>query len=498
MKQLLKSEFFLLISLFLISVAIRIPNLDRPVSKHHEFNTAFFLIPMEIWNEEGISKHGFLPPYNYYNDNDKYIEEPISIPHGNKNGTYYYLSFPSLSYVAPYVLFQTLQIDPSPLSLQLFNLALHFLLCWLLYKILRKFFLPIHTFIGVSLYLFSPGTLWFHGNGYTHHIFATFLLVCTLYFLIRIVVDQKDNLQSYLLFSGSLFLLLLSEWIGVVFIVALCSAFLLFKNLRVHWKVLPISIATGTLAGGLLIYQYSTFIGWEQYIAYQMDRFAYRSTLINDTYSILDQLFAWAKWSFVSYSAWLILIITLAVLLILRRKRPRNKVNPALKALLFITATMILSYHFLFMEFTLSHDYSVIYDGLFWALSISTLTWMVNLNRKWVTPIITVVFVLGTAQYYYINRPGSMGQNGDRYSIYKDIGERIKRTSSPDETIFISGFNQSVDPNNPQIMYYAKRNFKPVASIEEAEEFLREHHRNSGRLYILNNGQLTEMIIIKL
>ena len=181
--------------LFVVSVLVRIPTLNRPISKHHEFNLAFFLIPMEIWEKDGITAHSFVPPYTYFSENDKYISSPIGVQEGIKNGKNYYLSFSSFSYLLPYFLFQSLHLEITALNLQLYNLFLHLILILFLFKLLLLLFRNKNAaLLGSTLYLFAPGPLWFHGNAYTHHVLSVLFFVLTVYYVIKIYQDDKRNI----------------------------------------------------------------------------------------------------------------------------------------------------------------------------------------------------------------------------------------------------------------------------------------------------------------
>jgi hypothetical protein len=483
----------ILIIIFVISVLVRVPNLNRPISKHHEFNTAFFLIPMEIWQQEGIAKHGFIPPYNYTNANDKFIAEPIGVEEGNKNGTYYYLSFPSLSYIAPYALFSLFNMAPTALSLQVFNLMLHLVVCLLLYGVFSKVFSTYSALLGVMFYMFSAGTLWFHGNAYTHHIFAIFLVVISLHFLTKIVFENKLSKVNGLMFVFSLIFLFLTEWISVflAFILVVFSI-VYFKKNPAYKKLILLTLLAGVLSALLLFAQYSYYFGWQEYLDYQFNRFSYRSTLVNDSLSIGEQIFSWLKWTVVSFGAWMLLIAVFLLLVLVKNKNDWKitQNEKLLLALLFFPAFL---YHVVFMEFTVVHDYSVIIDGLFWSFLLAFLAQRIKLSATKINIFACVVIVLSVAQYYAINRPGKYNQNGDLYSIYKDIGETIKATSTSDDTIFITGFDYSVNQNNPQIIYYAKRNFKPVNNELDAQTFMQEFNRQSAKLYILDKGKVVQI-----
>lgn len=472
--------------LFLCSIFLRTPNLNRPISKHHEFNTAFFLIPMEIWEEEGIQAHGFSPPYNYTNVADKNISEPIGIKEGNFNGTYYYLSFPAFSYVLPYFTFKVLNIKPSALSLQIFNLVLHFIMCLMLLSLLSLFFSKNKAFLGTLLYIFSPAPLWFHGNGYTHHVLAVVLFVAIILFLFKYLKDfQKGKLIA---FSVCFLLLILTEWISVflgltIFLVVVFSKQINFNHKRNILTALMISTILGL---SLLLFQYNTHIGLEQYLEYQINRFTQRSTLTNTSISIHEQLFAWVKWSVTSFGGFLLAILILVVFCF--KKIKNNSESKELRSLLFIVLIPICLHHLIFMEFVYVHDYSVLIDGIVWTIIFTHLLSKIELKPKLLYGVVLSAILISSGMYLAINRPGKYGQNGEPYRIYQNIGKKIKKSIQADETVFLTGFSETVNENNPQIVYYAKRNFKPVGSIDEAKEFLKNNDRKKGKLFYLENG----------
>lgn len=486
-----------IVALFLISVAVRLPNLNRPVSKHHEFNTAFFLIPMEIWQKDGIVFHGFIPPYNYTNENDKYISDPIGIEDGNKNGTYYYLSLPSLSYVAPYVALQLFSLPVSPPGLQIFNLTLHLLLCVLLFRLFTMTINRTGAYIGTVFYLFSPATLWFHGNGYTHHVFSQVLVVAAIYFLLDYLKREKK--YTLIVFAFAVFFLFLTEWISVflaavIFVISIVK----FRSSVVYRNVLIALIVSSILAFVIFVVQYGWFFGWDNYRGYLFNRFSYRSTIMNHSIGFFDQIWSWIKWTVVSYGAWMMLLVIMALYLIKQKvKTGLISLDSNQKQLLVLLLIPVFAYHFVFMEFTSSHDYSVLVDGLLWSFCLAFLSSKVHgilKSKKIITAGIVIIVFISIGQYYVINRPGKYNQNGDPYDIYQSIGETVKKTALPDETIFMTGFdNVSINKNNPQIIYYAKRSIKSVTGEDEAYRFMQQFNRKKGKLYVLKNKKVHEI-----
>jgi hypothetical protein len=188
------------------------------------------------------------------------------------------------------------------------------------------------------------------------------------------------------------------------------------------------------------------------------------------------------------------LIVFLIFILFLRRKISLKQQFPSKNTLaLLLVFVPVILHHAVFMEFTIAHDYSVIIEGIGWSLLFSILIknnmGLVILRR----PVIVIVVILSVAQYYFINRPGALNHNGDKYIIYKQIGNTIKETIRDDETVFIRGFSKSIPANNPQIMYYAKRNFVAIRNTADAYCFIETHERSKGRIYQINDDGVSHI-----
>ena len=129
-----KKTLGILFGVFLLSVIVRLPNLNRPLSKHHEFVTGVSLLPMQIFSMEGAATYNFSPVMSYPNKADKHIKNHASRLK-DAEGNYYYISHPPLAYLLPHFTFTLLNIKPTALALQLFNLLFHFITALFVFKI---------------------------------------------------------------------------------------------------------------------------------------------------------------------------------------------------------------------------------------------------------------------------------------------------------------------------------------------------------------------------
>jgi len=119
---------------FVLSIAVRLPNLNRPLSKHHEFCTAITLIPLQNWVDNGAATYHYSPSITFEGAANHHIENLTAYP-VEADGRFYYLSHPPFAYLLPYFTFKIFGIYPTPLALQVFNLFFHFLSSLLIYHI---------------------------------------------------------------------------------------------------------------------------------------------------------------------------------------------------------------------------------------------------------------------------------------------------------------------------------------------------------------------------
>ena len=90
-----------------------------------------------------------------------------------RNGVRFYISHMPLAYWVPYAAFKALGVPPAPLPLQLFNLLLHGLTAFFLYRFLATLVAGCSTpgladapLFAAVFYLLMPAPLWYHGNVY--------------------------------------------------------------------------------------------------------------------------------------------------------------------------------------------------------------------------------------------------------------------------------------------------------------------------------------------
>ncbi len=457
---------FILFLFFIISVVIRIPNLNRPLSKHHEFNPAFFLIPMEIWNKSSVQAHDYSPVLNY--PTDKGIND-FCAGDTEKDGNYYYLSFGAVSYLIPYFFLDTFH-SINVFGLQIFNVLFHLLSAFLIFRILllmqqnNKLKSPYFYYPAI-IYLLLPNTLWYHGNAYTHHVLGVFFLLLTFYATLLLL--KKVTFFTTLLFFSSLVLFINTEWLSCFYAGTLFCYLLVIKHDR-KWLILFVLLLS-VLAGLTLFFaQYSSLIGTEKLLEYLHNRFMTRSFFDKGLAHFFTLFYQLGFWYLVGF------VPLLTVLLFVGFTSMKSYYNTKRYHIFFLLFVPIFLYHIVFSEFTIAHEYSVMYDTVYFSLLAGVFIIKSNRfleeKRNTFHFLLFTLFAFSIGQYYVINRPGVKSQNGDLYINQKRVGLFIKKHAAKDEVIIVQNL---ADRPNPQVVFYAKRNFYSVYSTTEKNKLIK-------------------------
>lgn len=495
---------WIILILFFISVVVRIPHLDRPLSKHHEFNAAMILIPMEVWDQTPASEHHYAPIMNYSNAGDKGVNN-MTLEELQKNGNFYYLSFPSATYLLPYLSFKLFDISPSPLALQVFNMLVHLLCALLLYRIIR--FLTMQNSVGTvetnqidqlpaivaaAVFLFSPTPLWFFGNGYTHHTLVILFILWTISISLRILHGNAHNRKwDWVQFFFALTLAILTAWSSylLAFILFCIAIYRWFQTKKIS-VFLVIPILAVTLGSFLTYWQFSSVVGSDVFLTYLKDRFLVRSGTERGVGSgILHLLTSLGKW----YAIGFLPVLVFLLYQVFSLKTFRFQFTKKERSFLIITICLCFSHHFLLGEFTAAHNYSVLLDGVLMSGLVGLLLRRMldlKMRRRILYSSLGLVFLASITQYFYINRIGDYGQNGDRYDFMQRIGETIRANSTELEVLFVMNLK---DKPAPQVMYYAKRNFHHVKSFNQADSLMKAHDIQLGKVFVIKDQAVDEI-----
>ncbi|HXH20347.1 MAG TPA: hypothetical protein VNJ07_14825 [Chitinophagales bacterium] len=487
----------ILLGLFILSVIVRLPTLSRPLSKHHEFCTALALRIMQIWHEAGISTYHFNPVMTYPNAADKFINNHASASGKmlDAEGDYYYVSHPPLAYYLPFFVFKILSLKPDVLPIEAFNLFIHFLCALGVFLILNLSRLPsggeragvassampnynTGAYAAFAIYLFSPGTLWFHSNVYMADILVQLFFIYGVYLVLKFSEDKKQTWLFLSIVNG--FLMTYTSWLGVFF----CLTVMAWSLWRKDIKQLMAAGFSAAAALALTVFQYSQIAGFSPLMQEWLARFAERGL---DASNILSGSIVLGKNYATSY---LPLIITAGILLVHSFKRNRQLLTKKITLFMLLSAIPVLLLHLILLDYS-GHDFTTLYGGLFLSVLFGVLIGdvMPEIKSKRRAAGMTALAILNLAQYYYINPPGEFSLRGDSYADFHDSGKSIALQSSGDEVLFLKGAKPS-----PEMIFYAGRNIKQVTDEEDAIKFLKERNRSRGVMFEINKSAEAEVV----
>ncbi|MBL0310353.1 MAG: hypothetical protein IPP77_11955 [Bacteroidetes bacterium] len=502
--QFIKRTFPLLFGIFLLSVLVRVPLLDRPLSKHHEFCTALSLRIMQIWYDNGIEKYGFNPVMTYNNEADKFINN-----HANASGkmvdqagNYYYVSHPPFAYYFPFAIFKILHVRPDVLPLQIVNLSFHFLsglfvyfiVCLLSFTRARSY--PYRSaIVAFVMYIFMPVTMWFQSNVYMSDMAVHLLFIIGVYTVLKMIIRQRFTSLKYIFFYVTcLGLMIYTSWLGVFFAFGVLVYSLLHVRSNRGFRVLVWSTVIVTfIVLQLIVYQYSQINGSMAYLTEMINRYAIRGSVEPTDQGLFHFLISYLKLFkslVVNYSLHYFIVYGLVLFFIwLAISRRKLKIIFSENGYRFIWLSVlpILLLHIVFLNYS-EHDFTALYASLFVSVLLGVL--YDKIKKSGTIPLIrmqlglTGVVFLMVGQFYLINPPSFFKKAGAD-THYKVWGEQIKKESKPDEVVFAN-----IEDPEPQLVWYAGRNIRPAATREEALGFLQERNLKKGIWFRQQNGAM--------
>jgi hypothetical protein len=453
--------------MFLTSVLVRLPNLDRTISKHHEFNTAMVLINMESWRQAGGgSRFHFVPLQNFQHSGDKLPDKSLFAV--DSTGNAMYLSFGPAWFILPYAVYELLGLAVKPLYLQLINLLFNLTALFVLFDLLCLLMPATEkdkyamACLGCFFFLFSPCVLWYLGNGYTNVGIMMPLVILFFRWLLPLLNQtSKFSLQRLLPISLLVLILVYFDW----FILGACGvtvAWLLIRTKKHPGQVklaaaLALSCALGV---SLLFWQFASHAGWPAVTSYWKSRFGSRSVLNISSSVELAKYFVQNI-----ATAYLPLILMLIGLVMARSKKTVWRFSGNEKLFIGLYGASALLYNLVLFEWSAEHEYGVIP----WSPLLAYLAakWMQSgTHRPQVRKAALVLFFAAAlAQYYFINRPGRISREGTPYVSYRSFGDSLRQVP-PDYKIFIDL------KQDPMIEFYAGRNLTLVDSRDSAWRYM--------------------------
>ena len=487
------NAFIVVLSLFFLSILFRLPNLNRLVSKHHEFMTALILINIESWRQAGGGdKFNYVPVLNFQNPGDKYFGRNI---YTDRKGNQWYLSLGPGWYIIPYFIYQIFHLPAEPIYLHIINLFFNLFSIVLFFYFLEKMLTPekenkYHIVIaGCLLFMFTPGVLWYFGNGYAHTgIMMPFVIAILILTMPMLTSSKNINFTKLSWLSLMIVLLIYFDWLGVFicFITALFALWKMKYDKRYAWLLLTLFFAsvTGIM---LLFLQFSSYGGTDAVIAYWKARFFIRAVANQNTpflimagYLIIHMLTMYLPLIILIAGAWLWLHFK------------KKTVTFSKKEIVFLKlyASSLFLYNLILLEWSYEHEFSVLpWSVLLAYFGIRLLTPFFTTKNIYLP---TAFFLIATiTQYYFINRPGTISIDGMPYNSFETFGSQLKQVP-PDYKIF-----SPLETNAPMIEYYAGRNITILPSYKETIKYMQERNITKAVWVDQDHYQLKRIIVIR-
>lgn len=468
----LRRPLLALLLAFAASVALRWPLLDRPLSGHHEYCTAFTLIILENWNRDGLAAHAGAPPLTFNAPGDR--EAPwMGAEMALHNGRYYYLSHPPLGLYLPYLAFRLFGQAPAPLGLQCFNLLLHALLVLAVWRLVGAVAGARPALHAALLTLFMPAPLWFLGNAYMSDIMVVVPWAWHVVAARTLFTAPTGRPVRLWPFTLSLLVTVYTGWLGGL--AAAVDLLLLLRSERLRAQRLRIAAIIAFAVALPLVFtalSYASVVGWQGLQDYLRGRLLHRSSLgpAASGWQALWQVVENFRIGFLP-----VVLVLLGALPFALRAWWRGSLNvpPSVRMLLLLTGLPVLLEHALLLDYA-AHDFVALKAAPLLAAVVALLL-EAAARQPWdvrFPSLVTVVLcALGAAHFWRLNASGGS-------TLHRDQGTFIAQHLRPEERFFWSG-----PAPEPQLVWYAQRTPWSVGSEEGARSILSARGEHSGVLF---------------
>lgn len=482
-----------LLGLFAVSVALRLPFLQQSANGSLGWQSAHTLLTIDIWNKAGLAANHFSPAVTYPGEANTEISNWIEA--ADSQGHYYYISYPPFAFILPYAVFNILHTEVSLLGLQLLGMLVQLIAALGIFTIIRLLY-PSNTrfawsaaIVGYAFYLFAPGSLWFHAEYFVFDTVVQPLWIWTTYLVIRLLHSaDAPNTKQLLLLALLNALFAYTEWVSALF--GLSVVVLALLSSHSHTRSIPIILTllvSGSAAIALTLLQYSLIDGPGTVIGLWIEKFAIRSgesaelsTWGMDVHSSISY-FSLAYSYLIAHLPLLLAVPVLGLIVARMRGASALRLITRERDLLLLALLPLLLHHALLFNWTAVH----IFSSLKAAFPLSVLLAMFfyrleqGMNQRRAAYVVAGACILACCIQYVIIVEGQAEPRD--LKLAQTMGDE----ASVDETVFIQG-EHTVFWGGPQLLYYSGRNPKFVSGRSEALTFMETHHRNKGILFTVS------------
>ncbi len=485
--------FLLLTALFAISVAVRRPLFNHEFTGSWEWLSAHTLLTAQLWDATPASVHHFNLLYTFPGQTDKFIDDLWQSGVPDRLGNYYYVSMPHLAFLTPYVFFKLTALAPTIAHMQVFALCVHFLVCWLLYLLIRKQTEGLRSSRiaaagAFCVMLWAPTALFFYQNAVVGTVLVIPYTIGVLYCVTRLTQNQGRG-WIWLLLFGCLLLGCLTDW--QAYFTAFTTAVVLLVLSRwgrvdraIALRVASLCVASVVLAVSVLALQDSRINGFQPFVHTILGRFRVRAGASSAGLGLTTSGYYRNMARF--YFAYLPYILLAIGLIIVARRRAKQgaweilqRAGVAFRISLFalVLDHLILANHTSQQSFTTLN--ALVPIGILAGLAVAAfLETSSHLKRDLSAVALGFLLCIGISigEYYvaYMHRP----------QPYRTASLRILQPAEPSDVLFATGdgFKMPSDFIIPQFLFYLRHNVLVVQDKQEADQFLACHGFTRGVL----------------
>ncbi len=494
----------LIIACAAVAIISVLPRLEMfaPQMRNTEWNSGTVLRHLAIWEEAGPLRYAFNPVVTYPGPADRFIDNHASTQEGfeaysDRNGTYFYTTYPQFGYIAPYLFFKLLFLSPSIVGLRVFGLLIQVLTAALLCAIvIRMTGKRLPGFIAFASYALSPIAMYYHSFNYMSDMLVPVLFAASAYVFLRIAEDEKNLRQKAWILGALLFLFAYTEYLGF-FVAALMAAFLFFHHTgRMRYVMALACLLPVGLALCVSVAQYVSVGNLSDFVSTMTSRYADAYEPFRTTLAIRDLLYWYGAWHGHLYAAAGIFIAMSWLIRCAQGKRDAffdmTKRKAAIWTLV-ILAVPVVAHHVLFLSWTAYHAqyFSTLKSLLFFSVLLGLAFWILVYKTPAVTrgPIVLLVALLLTWALHasYQRFAWTMGYDISPYS-YCEAGKKMSRVATENEVIFVkdASLTRHNFPISPVFAYCAGRNIAIYTSRTEAGKLIRENGASGGVAFTLS------------
>lgn len=492
--------FLACLVIVVLSVCLRY-QVFAPGPHNAEWNSATVLKHLQIWNQEGGMRYVFNPVTTYPGDANKHIDNHASTEEGflayvGESGEYYYTSYPQFGYVAPYLFFKVLLIEPNIIGLRIFGLLVQIMTAGMLLKMLLDLTGRREVaLVGFTAYMLMPITLYYHAYNYMSDMLAPFLFVSTTYLFLRITSGRPYSKRTAALFVLSTALLIYTEYLGLF----VAGVMLLWGVFRRKEKYARLIVWTSVLAPSAvmlwIVTQYASVGNTSTFLSVMVERYADSYSPQTNVDAVGDIFQGYWKW----YAPILCAIGGLALVrwivsVVANQKAGKlsGDERSRITLLLGMLATPVLLHHVALLHWTAYHAkfFSTLKAAPFLAVCLSLLVWLVLFRTRTynhralysAVAIFLTVILFWSLRTYAQDLPHDINP-----SSYCEAGKDMASYARPDQVIFVKDARKSKHdfPINPVIVYCAKRNIAIYENGQAARELVAKNGVSSGVIFTL-------------